>query len=471
MIMKKILSISLFLASALTFVGCSGEEEDLFNGSAAERLNDASAIYSARLTAQPNGWAMQYYPTYDNEAPNGKGYLLLTRFNKDFTVDVSGYDWPYWSYEKTSTEVNATEEWVAHYYNEYREATSFWEVITDNGPVLSFNSYNENMHYFSDPDFRATGTGFGGDYEFIVVDAPDDASYMMLKGKKRGTYNLLTPIEEGIVYADYMADVKGFHNSKFPVNELVSNLVHFGDSVYRMDGSNDGLPNIYPYDADAITNENFNPFLITKRGDDYYLRFRDPFERDDMEGVLQELRFDPEADKFVGVDNADFQITGYNPALFIQEKVMSGSKFQFNSKSVFSDKVKVYYDKLTSDFADLPKINKRSYSFMGFNFVYDSKSESYLWNVLCRVPSSSNTSSASFIVNLTREDTNFKMEYGGPLDDAATSISERLPYIIEAVKALCQEFKVTPVISNFNLSQLRLTSVSDPDFWFEFNVQ
>ena len=64
--MKKILSISLILAAALAFTSCVKEEEDIFDKSAAERLNEASDLYSKRLMASPNGWAMQLYPT--NEA-------------------------------------------------------------------------------------------------------------------------------------------------------------------------------------------------------------------------------------------------------------------------------------------------------------------------------------------------------------------------------------------------------------------
>ena len=197
--MKKIFCISLILASALAFSSCVKEEEDIFDKSAAERLNEASDLYSSRLMASPNGWAMQLYPTTQNEYPYGNGYLLLCRFNADHSVNVS--------MDNVFSD------------NKYAEDTSLWEVLTDNGPVLSFNSYNKCLHAFSDPydlpftgdkdnTINETGTGAEGDYEFIIVDAPEDASYMMLKGKKRGTYNLLTPIEVGVDYKEYLADVK-----------------------------------------------------------------------------------------------------------------------------------------------------------------------------------------------------------------------------------------------------------------------
>ena len=161
----------------------------LFDQSAAERLNAASDLYSARLTAQPNGWAVQLYPTTKNESPFGNGYLVLMDFNADHSVKCS-----------MNNILSG---------NVYKSDVSAWEVITDNGPVLTFNTFNDVLHTFTDPEDVGitsgfgndeTGTGIGGDYEFIIVDAPEDASYMMLKGKKRGTYNLLTPIEEGVDY-------------------------------------------------------------------------------------------------------------------------------------------------------------------------------------------------------------------------------------------------------------------------------
>ena len=153
--MKKILTLTFILVSALTYTSCTNEEDLIFDKSAAERLNEASDLYSSRLMASPNGWAMQLYPTNDPEYPYGNGYLLLCRFNGDHSVNVS--------MDNVFSD------------NKYKEATSLWEVITDNGPVLSFNSHNDCLHAFSDPEdlpFTGTdddpndetGTGAGGDY-------------------------------------------------------------------------------------------------------------------------------------------------------------------------------------------------------------------------------------------------------------------------------------------------------------------
>ena len=229
---NKLYSILFTAAAALALTGCvKSEEDDLFDKSAAERLNEASQIYSQRLMASPNGWAMQLYPTTKDEYPYGSGYLLLMVFNKDYSVKVAMNN--------------------AFSYNEYAEDVSPWEVITDDGPVLSFNGYNNCLHEFSNPEDifwtgdrdntnDESGEGCGGDYEFIIVDAPEDASYMMLKGKKRGTYNLLTPVPAEITpddFEDYLNDVNSFHAKMFPANYPSFDVIHFGNELYKMEGA------------------------------------------------------------------------------------------------------------------------------------------------------------------------------------------------------------------------------------------
>ena len=53
--MKKILTLTFILVSTLTYTSCTNEEDLIFDKSAAERLNEASDLYSSRLMASPNG--------------------------------------------------------------------------------------------------------------------------------------------------------------------------------------------------------------------------------------------------------------------------------------------------------------------------------------------------------------------------------------------------------------------------------
>ncbi len=459
--MKKFFSVSILLVLALAYTSCSpSEEDDLFDKSAAERLNEASALYSSRLMASPNGWAMQLYPTNENEYPYGNGYLLLCRFNADHSVNVS--------MDNVFSD------------NKYLEDTSLWEVLTDNGPVLSFNSHNKCIHAFSDPEdlpFTGTsdvenietGTGCGGDYEFIIVDAPADASYMMLKGKKRGAYNLLTPVEEGVTYASYLADVKSFQKTMFSENAPTFNVIHFGDSIYKMTGANDGIPNIYPYDGDEIIDESFNAFLVTRRGDNYYLRFRDEIKLNDNV-TLQEFVYNKEKDVFESVIDAQYYISGDDPVRFYQSTydtdgifIYGNPKYNwvFNSSSAMSDKMKGIVDQISAEF------KARNMTFSSMFFTLRKGEVSFC---VSYVNKSGATGYLYFFYDIQNTPTGQTLSYKG-YENQEYKVLELAPTLNEFITVnMSQAFKVSAGTTAFDLNNIKLTAESDPNLWFTMKL-
>jgi len=440
--MNKILNKTLVFAAALVLASCVSEEDDLFSKSAAERLNEASELYSKRLWASPNGWAMQLYPTKKNEAPFGNGYLLLCDFDEDFSVKVA----------MNNALTNKT----------YAEDRSAWEVIADNGPVLSFNTYNKVMHKFSDPEdvpgteSDETGTGIGGDYEFVIVDAPEDASYMMLKGKKRGTYNLLTPLEEGVDYNEYLTDVRDFQNKMFPTDAPTFDVIHFGDSIYKMDDANDGIPNIYPYDGDAVINESFNPFLMTKRGEDYYLRFRDRFEvTEDVSA--QDFRYNKEKDIFESVDNAEYYIDGDSPLRFFSSSIDGGEiRWRWSSTSDKSDAFAALYKRVADGFSAV------GYTLQ--NMTIQTLSETLRLGITYRTRNSTGT--AYYLLDMVKNDSTVSFNYTGAFNQAAENVKNKVTAIDDILGLLQKELTVTAATTKFNLSSIRLTDTANPDMWF-----
>ena len=451
--MKKILSLTLLLAAGIGFTACVNEEDDLFDKTAAERLNEASALYSSRLMAQPNGWAMQLYPTNDNEAPYGSGYLVLCRFNKDHSVVVS--------MKNQFTD------------NVYRTDTSLWEVITDNGPVLSFNSHNDCLHAFTDPEDilwtgnadepnNETGTGVGGDYEFIIVDAPEDASYMMLKGKKRGTYNLFTPVEEGVEYESYLADVENFMKTMFPSSNPTFDVLHTPNGDFKMTGIDDGIPNIFPYDGDEIIDESFNAFLITKRGDDYYLRLRDSFkiENGEEEASEQEFMYHPDQDLFIGTGDDRFIIDGDEPNRFFRQALIDETRqWRWNAKSEMS----AAYGDLMTRLSEAFKSKKLTYdrNILKYNTSKDK--------VVMTVSYKRNTSTITldYIYGYSFDDSNkLTLTYEGPNDKAAETMLTQIPEIKGIVDAMNGQLNVKPSSTRFNLNNLRIET-KDSNLWFD----
>lgn len=458
--MKKILSLSLLLATGIAFTACVNEEDAIFEKSAAERLNEASEIYSNRMMAQPNGWAMQLYPTNDNEAPYGSGYLVLCRFNKDHSVVVS--------MKNQFTD------------NVYRTDTSLWEVITDNGPVLSFNSHNECIHAFSDPEDilwtgnadepnNETGTGVGGDYEFIIVDAPEDASYMMLKGKKRGTYNLFTPVEEGVEYEAYLTDVENFMKTMFPSSNPTFDVLRTPSGDYKMTGIDDGIPNIFPYDGDEIIDESFNAFLITKRGQDYYLRLRNAFKVSGNQSVEegeeaevmseQEFKYDPAQDIFIGTTDERFIIDGDDANRFFRQAVIDESRtWRWNAKSNMSE-------------ACLALMTNLSDAFKAKKLTYDRNVLRYLPakdKICMTVTYKRNNSNINidYLFGYTFDENNFVLSYEGPNNAAAETMLTQIPSIQNIIDALNGKLNVKPAQTRFNLNTL-IIETKDSNIWFE----
>ena len=451
--MKKIISLTLLLAAGIGFTACVNEEDDLFDKTAAERLNEASALYSSRLMAQPNGWAMQLYPTNDNEAPYGSGYLVLCRFNKDHSVVVS--------MKNQFTD------------NVYRTDTSLWEVITDNGPVLSFNSHNDCLHAFTDPEDilwtgnadepnNETGTGVGGDYEFIIVDAPEDASYMMLKGKKRGTYNLFTPVEEGVEYESYLADVENFMKTMFPSSNPTFDVLHTPNGDFKMTGIDDGIPNIFPYDGDEIIDESFNAFLITKRGDDYYLRLRDSFkiENGEEEASEQEFMYHPDQDLFIGTGDNRFIIDGDEPNRFFRQALIDETRqWRWNAKSEMS----AAYGDLMTRLSEAFKSKKLTYdrNILKYNTSKDK--------VVMTVSYKRNTSTITldYIFGYSFDESNkLTLTYEGPNDKAAETMLTQIPEIQTIVEAMNGQLNAKPSGTRFNLNTLRIET-KDSNLWFD----
>ena len=96
--MKKIYYILFLLLAGFCFNSCVSEEEDLFDKSAAERMNEALTKYKAILQDDPQGWVMEFYPSDRSMG----GYTYTAKFDNgkvDMTSELSlnsssGDKWP-----------------------------------------------------------------------------------------------------------------------------------------------------------------------------------------------------------------------------------------------------------------------------------------------------------------------------------------------------------------------------------------
>ena len=431
--MKKIFSTTLLSAAALAFTGCAGEEDDIFSSSAANRLDQSKVTYTERLKSAADGWAMEYYPTKGVEGVQGKGYLLLMKFNDDESVRMA-----------MKNEFSG---------GTYLEDESAWQVIADNGPVLTFNTYNDCIHAFCDPKETPslgleTGRGGEGDYEFVIIDLADGAASAMLKGKKRGTYDRLTRLEEGVDFRQYIEDVQAFGERMFSASAPNECVVTLGDSVMSMADASTGIPNIYPYGGDPILQESYHPYLITKRGGKYYMRFRDEMEAPDGTKA-QEFVYDEGQDMFTGVDHPEFTIEGEEPAKFFMMAMEDGNTWRLSRTSDMSEDMKAKYEAVRTGFTSL------RYT---MNYIYWTLDEGQLMCVINLKTNRNATVNASYKFSMTPIDGGYTLSYDGPADTAASTIFSSVPAISNLFAEFTADFAVNAATTKFNLSNITFST-------------
>ncbi|MGN0021901.1 MAG: DUF4302 domain-containing protein [Sphingobacterium hotanense] len=181
--MKNINKIFLACALFVSIIGCSRFEDPAFDTSSAQRLNEAFAEADRILQAAPYGWSIDYYYG-DYKSPNG-GYKMLAKF-KDGKVDLAS--------ELTTNKVNAG-----------TTQTSSYSFAADKGPILSFDSYNPILHYYSEAG-TSNPQGLGGDYEFILESVT--AEKIVMRGKKFDNTVVMRPLPEEKDFVAYVNEVK-----------------------------------------------------------------------------------------------------------------------------------------------------------------------------------------------------------------------------------------------------------------------
>lgn len=198
--MKK--SILYIVVLTLVCASCSREEERLFSQSAAERSRAAIERAETILAGAPNGWHMVYFAN-----PEKKTYAHLGLiFMENGQVEVS----------------------MANGSAIKKDKESLWEVVNDICPILTFNTYNNIMHIWADP--QTNGLGYEGDYEFLVLEATPER--VRLKGKKYGAYTVLYPLKSG---EDILSISEAAANAKKKVLDN-NNLLEYqdGDQLYTV---------------------------------------------------------------------------------------------------------------------------------------------------------------------------------------------------------------------------------------------
>lgn len=175
--MKYIYRYILLICIPFVLLSCVKDEEDIFDELASKRMEKALKEYNDILVSAENGWLMKYY--IGEEWDKSGGFNLIVKFDK-------------------SGEATITSE---HHVG--AEETSLFSLVADQGPVLTFNTYNPILHAFSEP--QGSPATDEGDYEFIIDKASADKVEM--RGKKYNNTIILTRFDANKTWASFLTDV------------------------------------------------------------------------------------------------------------------------------------------------------------------------------------------------------------------------------------------------------------------------
>lgn len=453
---NKIFAFSLLLAAG-ALAGCNNEEDDLFSQSAAERLNAAQEKYSSILTSSAGGWAMEYYCTNDTVGENGAtdyravGYLLGAKFNANGTVDMGMNN--------------------VFSGNSYISASSLWDINTDNGPVLSFDSNNPVIHSFSNPDNlpgsitggdNVQGLGAEGDFEFVLTDVVADEELATIKGKKRGTYVRMTRLPQGTNFAQYIAECDSFRNAIFGSSNISEPVMRIGNSALCINTTaKTNVAKIYPYEGDSILTMYRRPFLITKRDGQFYLRFKADFAVA-PDTSCQEFVYNDQTQSFTGVGEGKegYTISGYPTAHFVQKVLNASHPLRFTTSSEMSDAVRSALQAVITNF------NRRRFTFQNITLQPQSDG-SLVYRIAWRQNRSNTARTYSATVQVTGDD-ELTVNFVGETNAAGEQLLSVVPEVRTLFETLSGSFRVSAPISPYNLSRVRFTSTANSDVWYEW---
>ena len=412
--MKKYINIFLLAivaVASLSLSSCKNETDVIFDEDAVARLDAAKAEYTNILTDKGGKWQMEYFANSDEQ-----GYIYLMTFRNDGSVTISGMN-KWISYVSGSGGTTGT--------NAYGSATSLWEVIADNGPVLSFNSFNKYFHLFADPedipssseeDDDETGYGHEGDYEFDIMKYSNDTLY--ITGKKHGIDMIMTRVDANYDDEVYMNEViamaDSFFNAKIPYV-----YINLPNGVrYIVKNGATSILSMYKEGEDEIsTKESYN-IIITHDG----LSFMTPITLDGY--VIQ--NFNRQADgSLLCRDDQQTTMTADELSTVFTNQTLAWRLDVSNAGGVFAN----YLTNLAQELKDYNKSNL-SYA----QLSYDNNLETFILTFF--VKKGSNTFKPTFYLTMDKVgETQVKMNFAAEGDKAAQTYSDRCP----SMKAIIDE--------------------------------
>lgn len=427
----KLKYIAISLLALTLFASCNRDEESLFEKSAAQRAVEAIDNANAVLTAPENGWEMVYFPNTET-----RGYNLLVQFYDDSHVKFTA---------KNSLTTN----------NQIKtDSASTWTLISDYGPLLSFDTYNEVFHIWSDP--QTDGDGYLGDYEFLILKAT--AEQVKLKGKKHSGYSFLNRLPAGLTQEEYYEQKEAMDAKLFSNGNVLE--LHQGNAVYSLFDGADGIfqlaaqgqlpdsddPEIYPVSA-------------TCSGIQLMKGFKD--NKDNTVFTLKNGRLVFGDDEYLCAGNLAAYVTNYMHLLSGEWNI---------STSNTNEKTAAAAAAVLEELQALSSKAKKNASVQGLTLSYNVTDTSTTYQVALHYTKDRKNSvlSVSYVFDVEKDGEQLTLSYGRPADKNATVILNKVPAIVPLMETLNGTYSVQTISDPINPTLgSKLVSTTNPDVWFE----
>lgn len=360
---------------------------------------------------------MEYFS--NEEEP---GYLFVMKFDKDGSVNIS-----------------ANHKWIG---NSFRQETSLWKMIADNGPVISFNSYNTLFHIFSDPanitgqeapkgesgeDINETGFGHEGDYEFQVLEVSEDRNTIRLLGKKRYYHIYLRRLDASTDVQAFMDSYKEMETNLFSKEMSTLILKDSDGERYIVGGGSTGIMSIYPEAGDPVDQTRTSNFIVTPTG----IRFLNPFTFVNAAGdekTISEF-------KLVGngsLVNVEDENCILNAGSFVEYTYNNLRNWKIDTKTV-DGSIKTALDELNEELKTLYSYKSAGVNEMSFD--YDAAKKSYMLRVYIRM-SSKGFETDRYYVTFNEADGGVKIIVNEPYDNSSQLALNAYPKMQELFSLL-----------------------------------
>lgn len=319
----RVRTLLLFLLPALLLSSCLKDQEDFFEDSASARLSKYQQEIRQTLMSAPYGWLFEIYP---GSTQSHGGYAFTCKFDS-LTVEV-----------KSELDTTMT-------------CTSYYKITSETAASLTFDTYNELMHYFAEGT-SSLYQGFGGDVEYVI----DSISSDLVKvhgARSLSTYYLRRldrPAEQYL--REQAAFVKKYNDDSFTMMSGTINGIAVSGEVTPS--------SLYMNVTVADSIDSDLPIVFTSTG----LRFYSPLQVGDA--TVSEMTYDFAARAYTGVDSKgqSFSLAASYPEWVIRYNEWAGD-YKLGYKTKEDGETKYIDVTLT------PTDDKSAYTMSGLAKAFD----------------------------------------------------------------------------------------------------